>query len=247
MKNRFSNAVSYVSNLVKKTSLFKNLWSEGTCVLLHSPRGTGKTALAVDIAKDLTDKGSEVFYLTTQDFDSSVVERIAGNERLYIHKPSFSSPDDPADYADIVIADLEEAIAETGAKIFIVDFLTRIAALSFGRNASPAYVMKRLVALQVRHNISLLVVARDSTRAAGRALLNLADSEITIYDESTETAESKETAENATEKPENKTPKTEKTAPVSEKPAPETHREETPCDYSMFNHYSPWWDDAVRE
>lgn len=241
MKNRFTNAISYVSKLVKKTALFKNLWTEGTCALLHSPRGAGKTSLAVDIAKELTDKGSEVFYLTTQDFDSSMVDRLAGNERLYIHKPSFSSPDDQSDYADIVIADLEEAIAVTNAKIFIVDSLTRIAALSFGRNASPAYVMKRLVALQVRHNISLLVIARDSTRAAGRALLNLADSEITIADETTETSEM------ATPTPENTTPKSQKSTPAPEKPAPDTSCDETPCDYSMFNHYSPWWDDAVRE
>ena len=64
--------------------------------------------------------------------------------------------------------------------------MTRIAALSFGRNASAAYVMKRLVALQVRCKLSLLVVSPDSTRATDRALLNLADSEILMPEPSTD-------------------------------------------------------------
>lgn len=98
----------------------------------------------------------------------------------YIHSPEFASADDERDYADIVIADIEEAIALTEARIFIVDSLTRIAALSFGRNSSAAYIMKRLLALQVRHKISLLVIARDCTKASSRALVNLADSEILL-------------------------------------------------------------------
>ncbi|MDE6369729.1 MAG: hypothetical protein K2K94_10890, partial [Muribaculaceae bacterium] len=58
--------------------------------------------------------------------------------------------------------------------------VTRIAALSFGRNASVAYVMKRLVALQVRCKLSLLVISHDTTKTTDRALLNLSDTEITL-------------------------------------------------------------------
>lgn len=241
MENKFSTADSYIAHNSSSVQLYGDLWLENTTALLHAPRAAGKTETAIDIAVSLTSKGNDVFYVTTGRIDNSLFQKIAGNTRLYIHKPEFSAPDDTADYADIVIADIEEAVAETPARIFIIDSLSRIAALSFGRNASPTYIMKRLVALQVRHKISLLVVARDTTRAADRALLNLADSEITVPQESVENADS------APHKAENKDPKTEKPAPVPEKPATETLREETPCDYSMFNHYSPWWDDAVRE
>lgn len=241
MKNKFSTADSFIAQNSSSVQLYGDLWLENTTAILHAPRAAGKTERAIDIAVGLTSNGNEVFYLTTGRIDNSLLHKIAGNTRLYVHKPEFSAPDDMTDYADIVIADIEEAIAETSARIFIIDSLSRIAALSFGRNASPAYIMKRLVALQVRHKISVLVVARDTTRAAVRALVNLADAEITVPDEPAETADS------ATPKNENKTPKTEKTTPVPEKPAPETSSNETPCDYSMFNHYSPWWDDAVRE
>ena len=66
----------------------------------------------------------------------------------------------------------------TDIRTVIVDSVSRIAALSFGRNSSAAYVMKRLTVLQIRLGISILVIANDTTRAADRALLNLADSEI---------------------------------------------------------------------
>ncbi len=42
--------------------------------------------------------------------------------------------------------------------------------------------MKRLVAFQVRHKISILVLSHDSTPAATRVLVNLADSEIAVTD-----------------------------------------------------------------
>lgn len=201
MKNRFSNADDYVSKLGHSTFLYENIWEENTTALLHAPRGAGKTAKALDIAVSLTVDGSEVFFLTTGRIRESLTPKIAGNKKLYVHTPTFESPDDKTDYADLVLADLEDAIAETDARIFIIDSISRIAALSFGRNASPAYIMKRLVALQVRHQISLLVVARDNTRASDRALINLAESEITLDEPASQPAVSTpaETATNETQ------------------------------------------------
>lgn len=40
--------------------------------------------------------------------------------------------------------------------------------------------MKRLVALQVRCGLSMLVIAHDTTKSSARALLNLADSELNV-------------------------------------------------------------------
>ncbi|MDE5554382.1 MAG: hypothetical protein K2J10_04280, partial [Muribaculaceae bacterium] len=153
-----------------------DIWQENTTSLLLSPRESDKSSFAIDIANSLTSQGQKVFYITTQRLSKSNLSKITGNENLYVHSPEFADAKDKTDFADIVIADIEEAIESTGARIFIVDSLSRIAALSFGKNASANYVMKRLVALQVRHKISLLVLAHDATRAANRSLINLADS-----------------------------------------------------------------------
>ena len=71
----------------------------------------------------------------------------------------------------------------------MIDSVSRIAALSFGRNASVAYIMKRIVALQVKCKLSILVVADDSTKTVNNALLALAASEIPVDSENSENSE----------------------------------------------------------
>ena len=92
---------------------------------------------------------------------------------------------------------IEEIITTTSIRTFVIDSVSRIAALSFGRNASVAYVMKRLVALQVRCKLSLLVISHDSTKSTERALLTLSDSEITV-ETSTEETDDRTTGNNIT-------------------------------------------------
>lgn len=198
MENRFSTADIYVDKNRNSVNLYADIWQENTTALLLSPRVVDKTATAIDIVTSLTSQGNKVFYLTTQRIAKSNLSKITGNTHLYVHSPEFIDAKDPTDFADIVIADIEEAIDSTDARIFVIDSLSRIAALSFGKNASANYVMKRLVALQVRHKISLLVLAHDTTRAANRTLINLADRQILI--EQPESCESKFSA-----KPDKKT------------------------------------------
>lgn len=180
MENRFKLADSYLENLTPDVDLYNNIWFANTTSLLHAPREVDKSSLAIDIALGLTKRDMTVFYLTTGRLSQSIYGKIKGNNLLYVHQPEFAAPDDPKDYADIVIKDIEDAITATGASVFIIDSITRIAALSFGRNSSPAYLMKRLVALQVRHKISILVISHDTSKAATRSLVNLSDSEINI-------------------------------------------------------------------
>lgn len=180
MENRFKLADSYIGSLSPVADLYNNIWSENSTCLLHASRDFDKSALAVDIALSITARDIPVFYLTTSRLSAELLNKIKGNPRLYVHQSEFSAPDDPADFADIVFKDLEDAIAATGAKVFIIDSLSRISALSFGRNATPSFLMKRIVAMQVRHKVSILVLAHDTTKAATRALVNLADSQLTI-------------------------------------------------------------------
>lgn len=193
MKNRFKLADSYLGSLTQVSDFYNNIWFENTTALLHAPRNIDKSSIAMDIALRLTNNGTPVFYLTTGRLSAGLLHRIEGNLHLYVHQPTFSSPDDPSDYADIVFKDLEEAVKTTGVRVFVIDSITRIADLSFGRNASPAYLMKRLIALQTRYRISILVVAHDNSKAGTRALVNLSDSEINVS-EPTDSPSNKKTA-----------------------------------------------------
>ncbi len=147
--------------------------------MLHAPRAVDKTAFALEIASEILQTERKIVYVNTSDTLSDHAETVAGMDGMFVFTPAYESPDDTTDFADLVISGIEEIVAETGIRTFIIDSVSRIAALSFGRNASPAYVMKRLVSLQLRHGLSLLVIAHDSTKSADCALLTLADTEIT--------------------------------------------------------------------
>ncbi len=173
----FIKAKSFFARLGKSVFLFKNIWKEGTTSLLHAPRTVDKTPTALTIANDVALSGREVLYVATDSLDSQVK---AEADNLYFFTPEFESIDDNRDYAELVFEAIEHAVRTTAIRTFVIDSVTRIAALSFGRNASAAYIMKRLVALQVKCKLSILVVADDTTRSTNSALLTLAASEITI-------------------------------------------------------------------
>lgn len=181
MASKFLTASEFFKNVAKTVNLYKNIWKEKTTTLLHSARETDKTSMAIDIALNIAKTRREVVYVACeQRIYNHAAKLVNAPEHLSFCMPTFESPDDKRDYADVVISTIEEIVATTTIRTFVIDSVTRISALSFGRNASVAYVMKRLVALQVRCKLSLLVISHDSTKATDRALLNLSDSEITI-------------------------------------------------------------------
>lgn len=183
MKNQLQSALELAKTTVKSIFLFNNTWKERTTMLLHGKREADKTAQALDIAVSLSRRGQKAVYVDTQRRLDDYHDKLAKADNLLVLRPEYEPSDDKTDYADLVISSIEEVIASTDIRIFIVDSVTRIAALSFGRNASAAYVMKRLVALQVRSGISLIVLAHDSTKSVDRALANLADCELEISSE----------------------------------------------------------------
>ncbi|MDE6368953.1 MAG: hypothetical protein K2K94_06925 [Muribaculaceae bacterium] len=180
MKNKLIAALDIVKNATKNCFLFSNIWKERTTLLLHGVRQANKTRFALEMLPTIREQGHKAIYVDTQSRLDMYGELLATTPELQVLRPAYDSPDDKRDYADIVISAIEEVVAETDVKIFIIDSVTRIAALSFGRNASAAYVMKRLVALQARCGISLIVISHDSTKATDRALAGLADCEIAL-------------------------------------------------------------------
>lgn len=190
MTPQFLSAKSYFDNQQQPVSIFQNIWLENSTALFHGPRHlANKSELALSIANDVALSGRDVLYISTEpSFGSSRADA----DKLFIFTPEFESIDDNRDYADLVFDAIEHAVRNTAIRTFIVDSVTRIAALSFGRNASAAYLMKRLVALQVKCKLSLLVVADDTTKSTDRALLSLAATELNL----SEKPEQKENHEN---------------------------------------------------
>ncbi len=202
MNNRLLPAIDMAKDTTRSTFFYRNIWKEHTTLLIHGSREADKTAVALDIALSLPPRDTKVIYVDTQRILDDHRDKLSLAENMLILRSSYQSPDDRTDYADLVISSIEEAVAETDVRVFVVDSVSRIAALSFGRNASAAYVMKRLVAIQVRCGISLIVLSHDSTRAVDRSLANLADSMIEV---GTEPSENTPQADTAVPLPEKKT------------------------------------------
>ncbi len=180
MKNQLVSSDSYGVASKNIAYLAAGLWREHTTALLHAPREVDKTEKALQIARSISESGRKIVYVNAADSLHDHADSLTGISNMSILTPAFDGLDDQRDYADLVISSIEEIIAETDIKIFVIDSVTRIAALSYGRNSSAAYIMKRLVNLQLRSGCSLLVISHDSTKSADRALLNLANSEIAL-------------------------------------------------------------------
>lgn len=178
MKNQFSTTANFFKKVSESVFLFKKQWKENTVALFRSPRENDKTPFITEVIDSVAVNDRKVLYVNTEHRAETFAERFVDNENLFVFTPAYESPDDPRDYADLVISGIEEAVAETDIRTFIIDSVTRIAALSFGRNASAAYVMKRLASLQARYGISLLVIAHTSTKSTDRALTTLADTDL---------------------------------------------------------------------
>lgn len=196
MIDKLISSCDFFTKSSKCNFIFAKIWKERTTMLLHGPRETDKTSTAVDIALQIADSGRQIVYVDTCSCLVEHAESIKSAENLFILQPGYDDPADKRDYADLVISHIEDIVTSTDMRIFVVDSLARIAALSFGRNASAAYIMKRLVALQMRYGFSLLVITHDSTKAVDRALNTLADCvmEATHPQSSDSTTESAEIA-----------------------------------------------------
>ena len=177
MDHKFISSTKFFSEVTKTVYLYGKVWREATTALIHGPRAVDKSAGALDIALNIARGGREVLYVNAGDRLGRLAGSDAGHENLYMFTPEFESIDDTSDYADLVFEAIEQAVRTTSIRTFVIDSVSRIAALSFGRNASVAYLMKRLVALQVKGRLSVLVVADDATKSVNNAL---AASEIAV-------------------------------------------------------------------
>lgn len=186
MKHLFLSAKQFGATVCKTCYIYKNIWKESTIFLLHAPRNVNKTDRALDISIALSETGRKVLYINVDKSLDAYADVVAEYDNISVFNPRFESSEDKTDYAEIIFDAIEKAVATTSVRTFVVDSVSRISALSFGRNASASYIMKRLVALQVKHGISVLAVAHDMNVASTRAIVSLADTELDLTNEQPE-------------------------------------------------------------
>ena len=184
MKNIFLSSKQLFEEIGKVVNLYKNLWRERTICLLHARRETPKTDRALDIALEVAAAGRKILYVNVDRKIGLYADRLSANfatsSNLLFATPNFDGPDDTRDYADIVFDLIEKAVKEHQVETFVIDSVSRIAALSTGRNASVKRIMKRLSIMQLRYGISILAVAHIDSKASLRSLLDFVDSQIDI-------------------------------------------------------------------
>lgn len=199
MKNKLISSSDFINSAKNATYLIPGQWREKTTMLLHGPQNVDKTQKAIEIARSISESGQKIAYVDAADTLCDHAGLLIGINNMSVLNPRLEGTEDSTDYADLIINAIEETIAETDIRVFIIDSISRIAALSYGRNASAAYVMKRLVNLQMRSGCSFLILYHDATKSADRAIINLATTEnkITEISEISECSENSEYSENS--------------------------------------------------
>lgn len=191
--------------------LFGELWFEGELCILFADTGKGKSILAVQIGDsistglsvknftleaqkqtvlyfdfELSDKQFEARYSVKQgDFFANHYDFDENFKRGEINQNSFL-PQSFKDFESYLNFSLEFEIAQTGARVLIVDNITYLkSATETAKDALP--LMKELIRLKKKHDLSILALAhtpkRDLTRPltvndlqGSKMLSNFADS-----------------------------------------------------------------------
>lgn len=153
--------------------LYYPYFYEGECSILFADTNSGKSILSVQIADDISRNGYRVLYL---DFEMSMRQFASrckdkhGN--IYEFHDNFMrgcinldalSPHCTEEYENLLISTIENRIAVLNAQVVIIDNLTYLCAQSES-GAEASTLMRRLIEIKNRHNISMLVISHTPKR-----------------------------------------------------------------------------------
>ncbi len=203
--------------------LFGEFWFEGEICILFADTNVGKSILAVQIADAIskgqnignieieTDKQKVIYFdfeLSDKQFEARYSEKLIGGNYFTNHhqfdddfiraeiNPNAEIENGFATFEDYLNSSLNHTIAETGAKVLIIDNLTYLKnETEKARDALP--LMKYLKSLKNKYNLSILALAhtpkRDSSKPITRndlqgskMLINFCDSSFSIGESSRE-------------------------------------------------------------
>lgn len=169
--------------------LFDRLWYEGELCILFADTNLGKSILAVQIADSIS-RGKAIqgfrlesdpqpviyldFELSDKQFEARYSDnftdhyRFADNLLRVEINPDADTPDNIT-FEEYLNASLEQAIADTGTKVLIVDNLTYLRqGTESAKDALP--LMKSLKELKNRHGLSILALAHTPKRVLSNPL-----------------------------------------------------------------------------
>lgn len=184
--------------------LFAEFWHEGELAILFADTNVGKSILAIQIGDNISHGrsppelpmqagGQPVLYLDFELSDKQFQQRYSmGFEREYHFSNTFYRVEINPEFSDFgrfeeaLKAEIEAVVAQTGAKVLIVDNLTYLKTQSTDTAKEALPLMKFLKELKNQHGLSILALAhtpkRDSTRpltvndlAGSKHLSNFAD------------------------------------------------------------------------
>ncbi len=197
--------------------LFGEFWFEGEICILFADTNIGKSILAVQIADAIskgenignieieTDKQKVIYFdfeLSDKQFEARYSEKLIGNSYFTNHfnfdenfiraeiNPNADIEKGFATFEDYLNHSLNRTIAETGAKVLIIDNLTYLKNENErAKDALP--LMKHLKALKNKYNLSILALAHtpklDSSKPitnndlqGSKMLMNFCDSSFSI-------------------------------------------------------------------
>lgn len=146
--------------------LFYSLLFEKELTILFADTGVGKSILAVQIAEEIS-KTEKVLYLDLELSDKQFQGRYSENYQdeykfnsnllRVVFKRRFEIPDNIS-YEDYFIQSLMGLIEETGAKVIIIDNMTRLITGDTDQAKSAKPLMDSLNNLKFDHDLTLLLL-----------------------------------------------------------------------------------------
>lgn len=160
------------------TKLFDEFWYEGETCCLFADSNVGKSILAVQIARNIA-TSQKVLYFDFELSEYHFLRRYTDDETNQPYKfpknlyrvclnymmGAYTVEELP----DKIMSNIEKSVREIGASVIVIDNLTWIAYNSRSTQMAGK-LMKRLSAMKVQYNLSMLILAHTPKRNMSKSI-----------------------------------------------------------------------------
>lgn len=160
------------------TKLFDEFWYEGETCCLFADSNVGKSILAVQIARNIA-TSQKVLYFDFELSELHFLRRYTDDETKQTYKfpknlyrvcLNYMMGEYPVEeLPDKIMSNIEKSVREIGASVIIIDNLTWIAYNSRSTQMAGE-LMKRLSAMKVQYNLSMLILAHTPKRNMSKSI-----------------------------------------------------------------------------